>query len=104
MPRRPGSSLCVLGPNGGGKTTLFRVLLGEIEPLRGSIRLHGRPAYVAQTERPRLDFPVSALDVAAMGTLGGRALVASATAPDRPLGPRRPRAGWSGRRAQRRFG
>jgi len=65
----PGESVCVLGPNGGGKTTLFRLLLGELEPLRGSVELSGRPAYVAQTERTRLDFPVTALDVAVMGTL-----------------------------------
>jgi manganese/iron transport system ATP-binding protein/manganese/zinc/iron transport system ATP- binding protein len=61
--------VCVLGPNGGGKTTLFRVLLGELEPSAGRIELSGRPAYVAQTERTRLDFPVTALDVAVMGTL-----------------------------------
>jgi ABC-type Mn2+/Zn2+ transport system ATPase subunit len=65
----PGQSVCVLGPNGGGKTTLFRALLGELEPSAGSIELSGRPAYMAQTERTRLDFPVSALDVALMGTL-----------------------------------
>jgi ABC-type Mn2+/Zn2+ transport system ATPase subunit len=65
----PGQSVCVLGPNGGGKTTLFRVLLGELEPAAGRIELRGRPAYVAQTERTRLDFPVTALDVAVMGTL-----------------------------------
>jgi ABC-type Mn2+/Zn2+ transport system ATPase subunit len=65
----PGQSVCVLGPNGGGKTTLFRVLLGELAPAAGAIELSGRPAYVAQTERTRLDFPVSALDVAVMGTL-----------------------------------
>jgi ABC-type Mn2+/Zn2+ transport system ATPase subunit len=65
----PGQSVCVLGPNGGGKTTLFRVLLGELEPSAGRIELSGRPAYVAQTERTRLDFPVTALDVAVMGTL-----------------------------------
>ena len=64
-----GQSVCVLGPNGGGKTTLFRVLLGELEPVTGRIELSGRPAYVAQTERTRLDFPVTALDVAVMGTL-----------------------------------
>jgi manganese/iron transport system ATP-binding protein/manganese/zinc/iron transport system ATP- binding protein len=64
-----GQSVCVLGPNGGGKTTLFRVLLGELEPTIGRIELSGRPAYVAQTERTRLDFPVTALDVAVMGTL-----------------------------------
>jgi ABC-type Mn2+/Zn2+ transport system ATPase subunit len=65
----PGRTLCVLGPNGGGKTTLFRALLGELQPAAGAVRVDGRPAYVAQTERTRLDFPVSALDVALMGTL-----------------------------------
>jgi ABC-type Mn2+/Zn2+ transport system ATPase subunit len=64
-----GRSVCVLGPNGGGKTTLFRALTGELEPVAGTIRVPGRPAYVAQTERTRLDFPVSALDVALMGSL-----------------------------------
>jgi ABC-type Mn2+/Zn2+ transport system ATPase subunit len=64
-----GQTVCVLGPNGGGKTTLFRALIGELEPLAGSLRIDGRPAYVAQTERTRLDFPVSALDVALMGGL-----------------------------------
>jgi len=66
---QPGSSLCVLGPNGGGKTTLFRALTGELAPLGGAVRVDGRPAYLAQTERTRLDFPVSALDVALMGSL-----------------------------------
>jgi ABC-type Mn2+/Zn2+ transport system ATPase subunit len=64
-----GQTVCVLGPNGGGKTTLFRVLLGELEPATGGVAGAARPAYVAQTERTRLDFPVSALDVALMGTL-----------------------------------
>jgi ABC-type Mn2+/Zn2+ transport system ATPase subunit len=64
-----GTSVCVLGPNGGGKTTLFRALTGELAPSRGRTRVDGRPAYVAQTERTRLDFPVSALDVTLMGTL-----------------------------------
>jgi ABC-type Mn2+/Zn2+ transport system ATPase subunit len=64
-----GSSLCVLGPNGGGKTTLFRALTGELAPLRGTVHVDGRPAYLAQTERTRLDFPVSALEVALMGSL-----------------------------------
>jgi ABC-type Mn2+/Zn2+ transport system ATPase subunit len=61
--------LAVLGPNGGGKTTLFRLLLGELAPLAGRIRAAGGFGYVPQTERSRLDFPVSALDVALMGTL-----------------------------------
>jgi ABC-type Mn2+/Zn2+ transport system ATPase subunit len=66
---RPGERIAVLGPNGGGKTTLFRALLGELAPLSGTVELNARCALVAQTERSRLDFPVTALDVATMGTV-----------------------------------
>jgi ABC-type Mn2+/Zn2+ transport system ATPase subunit len=65
----PGTRIGVLGPNGGGKTTLFRVLLGELRPLHGSVEVRASCGYVPQTERSRLDYPVSALDVALMGTL-----------------------------------
>jgi ABC-type Mn2+/Zn2+ transport system ATPase subunit len=65
----PGQRVALLGPNGGGKTTLLRVLLGELRPMRGSVEVRGRAATVPQTERSRLDFPVSALDVALMGAL-----------------------------------
>lgn len=67
----PGQLVAILGPNGGGKTTLFRALLGELPHSSGAIELRGRVAYVPQTERARLDFPVSALDVALMGTYAG---------------------------------
>jgi ABC-type Mn2+/Zn2+ transport system ATPase subunit len=65
----PGERVAVLGPNGGGKTTLFRTLLGELRPMAGTLERPPRIAVVPQTERSRLDFPVSALDVALMGTL-----------------------------------
>jgi ABC-type Mn2+/Zn2+ transport system ATPase subunit len=63
-----GRLVAVLGPNGGGKTTLFRALLGELPVRRGTVEVAGRPAYVPQTDRARLDFPASALDVALMGS------------------------------------
>jgi manganese/iron transport system ATP-binding protein/manganese/zinc/iron transport system ATP- binding protein len=63
----PGEVVGLLGPNGGGKTTLFLALLGELPARSGSERLSARPAYVPQTDRARLDFPVSAFDVALMG-------------------------------------
>ena len=63
----PGEVIAILGPNGGGKSTLFRALLGELPHRRGTVEVAGSPAYVPQTERARLDFPVSALDVALMG-------------------------------------
>ena len=62
-----GEALAVLGPNGGGKTTLLRLLLGELPVMAGTCVVGGRPAYVAQSGRARLDFPVSALDVVLMG-------------------------------------
>lgn len=64
-----GSRVGILGPNGGGKTTLFRALTGEIAPLSGDLKVRATTATVAQTDRSRLDYPVSALDVAAMGAL-----------------------------------
>ena len=65
----PGRRLAVLGPNGGGKTTLFRALTGELQPVAGRVHAPPRCGVVPQTERSRLDFPVSALDVALMGTV-----------------------------------
>ena len=64
-----GQRLALLGPNGGGKTTLLRAVLGELRPSAGRLTVRGRCGYVPQTERTRLDYPVSALDVAAMGAL-----------------------------------
>ena len=64
-----GQTLALLGPNGGGKTTLLRALLGQLRPLAGSLRVGAACALVPQTERSRLDYPVSALDVAAMGAI-----------------------------------
>lgn len=85
----PGGELVVvLGPNGGGKTTLFKALVGELQPVAGTLEVDGRIAYLPQYDGSRLDFPVSVLDVVSMGTLGerrpwqrgGRAVRARATA------------------------
>jgi ABC-type Mn2+/Zn2+ transport system ATPase subunit len=64
-----GERIALLGPNGGGKSTLLRVLQGTLKPLRGKLEVAARCATVPQTERSRLDFPVSALDVSLMGAL-----------------------------------
>ena len=80
-----GQSIALLGPNGGGKTTLLRALLGQLPAGEGQVELSGRAAYVPQTERSRLDFPVDALGVALMGTY-------SRTPWYRRIGPRERRA------------
>jgi ABC-type Mn2+/Zn2+ transport system ATPase subunit len=68
----PGQRVGVLGPNGGGKSTLFRAALGELPALTGTLQVAGRVGVLPQTERSRLDYPVSALDVALMGALSRR--------------------------------
>jgi ABC-type Mn2+/Zn2+ transport system ATPase subunit len=64
-----GERIAVLGPNGGGKSTLFKVMLGVL-PADGVVRVSSRCGFVPQGDRSRLDYPVSALDVVLMGTLG----------------------------------
>lgn len=64
-----GQTLALLGPNGGGKTTLLRAVLGELQPLAGTLHVGAACGVVPQSERSRLDYPVSALDVAAMGAI-----------------------------------
>jgi len=46
-----GERVALLGPNGGGKTTLMRTILGELPPLAGDLRVAVRCATVPQTER-----------------------------------------------------
>lgn len=66
---RAGQRLALLGSNGGGKTTLLRAVLGELRTFGGTLCVSAVCGTVPQTERSRLDYPVSALDVATMGTL-----------------------------------
>lgn len=73
-----GDFLGIIGPNGGGKTTLFKVILGLIKPSRGSVsvwgdspeRARGFIGYAPQYPLLDRDFPASVWDVALMGRLG----------------------------------
>src|SRR6266550_5771371 len=64
-----GERIGVLGPNGGGKSTLFKVMLGVLPADAGRLEVHSRCGFVPQSDRSRLDYPVSALDVVLMGAL-----------------------------------
>lgn len=72
-----GDFACVVGPNGGGKTTLLRLILGLNKPLRGKVSIFGqspeqvreRIGYVPQFSKFDSNFPVSVLDVVLMGCL-----------------------------------
>jgi zinc transport system ATP-binding protein len=72
-----GDFLGIIGPNGGGKTTLLKLLLGILKPDRGLIRVLGeephdaklRVGYVPQDTDFNRTFPISVMDVALMGRL-----------------------------------
>jgi len=74
---KQGDFLAILGPNGGGKTTLLKLLLGILKPDRGEIKVLGksprdakhRVGYVPQNTDFNITFPISVSDVAMMGRL-----------------------------------
>jgi len=91
-----GELLCLLGPNGVGKTTLFKTILGLLPCLQGHILLDGKPArdwprrrfarwvgYVPQAHTP--PFPFRVIDVVTMGRVAHLGLFASPKAGDRQL-------------------
>ncbi|MHC4447713.1 MAG: metal ABC transporter ATP-binding protein [Planctomycetota bacterium] len=73
-----GALVGIVGPNGAGKTTLLKAVLDLVPLAWGRIEVFGQPyrrgrelvGYVPQRESVDWDFPVSALDVAAMGRYG----------------------------------
>jgi zinc transport system ATP-binding protein len=74
----PLDSVCIVGPNGGGKTTLIKLILGLLEPDQGTVRVFGKPpqeallhlGYVPQYSHYDPQFPVTVIDVVLMGRLG----------------------------------
>ena len=73
----PGDFLAIIGPNGGGKTTLLKLMLGLLEPDRGTISVLGHPpkeaapriGYVPQEVGVNKGFPISVLHVVLMGRM-----------------------------------
>lgn len=69
----PNTMLGVLGPSGGGKTTLFQTMAGLIPHSEGSVTVcgahaqRGGVAYVSQTDTMNWNFPATVHDVVSMG-------------------------------------
>jgi zinc transport system ATP-binding protein len=92
----PGELVAVIGPNGGGKTTLVRLALGLLQPAAGSVRLFGLPpaaavqrvGYVPQFATFPRDFPITARETVRIGRLGRRAWWRPLAAADRAAADR----------------
>lgn len=74
---KPGEFVGIFGPNGGGKTTLLKLLLGFLKPLKGSLEILGespkvsreKMGYVPQISHLDKQFPITVLEVVMMGCL-----------------------------------
>lgn len=115
-----GDFLAVLGPNGGGKSTLVKTILGTVHPSSGSIRFDhgpstggGRPSigYVPQIKTMDRSFPARSIELVATARtgrwpwrIGGDLLVDTETALERAGAShlaQRPLSGLSGGELQR---
>jgi zinc transport system ATP-binding protein len=83
--------LGIIGPNGGGKSTLLKVILGLVKPDRGRVSVLGRPpeqsrdqiGYVSQHYSFDRDFPVNVREVVTMGRYGRAGLLRRYSGDDR---------------------
>jgi zinc transport system ATP-binding protein len=75
----PGEFLGIIGPNGGGKSTLVKLILGLLRPHGGAISVMGSSPHTARSrigyvpQYPtfsRRDFPISVMDTVLLGRLG----------------------------------
>jgi zinc transport system ATP-binding protein len=77
-----GDFFAITGPNGGGKTTLLKAMMGLIKPIRGSIRVMGEPpsegwkhiGYVPQFAEYDRAYPISVEEVVLMGRRSRRGM------------------------------
>jgi zinc transport system ATP-binding protein len=79
----------VIGPNGGGKTTLLRVILGLIRPIKGSLTFNANLldrksiGYLPQISTGDTNYPVTVTDIILSGLMIRKGIISSMTLDDR---------------------
>lgn len=63
-----GEYVALIGPNGGGKTTLIKSMLGLIKQSKGEVKINGRVSYVPQLNTVNKEFPATVKDMVLSGT------------------------------------
>ena len=67
--------LAIIGPNGGGKSTLLKLILGLLTPQNGKIQKkikNNQIGYVPQNTNLNIDFPITALEIVLMGHISSK--------------------------------
>lgn len=92
---QPGTITALVGPNGGGKSTLFKSIMGFLKPTIGRVMIGGLSveqaqkrqlmAYVPQADDVDWNFPISVFDVVMMGRYGYMNLLRIPSGKDRRL-------------------
>jgi zinc transport system ATP-binding protein len=81
-----GEFVAIAGPNGGGKTTLVRLIVGLQQPTAGTIELLSRKVgYLPQRAQPGLDAPVTVRELVSSGRASRARLLGPLTTADRTV-------------------
>ncbi len=91
-----GDFVAIIGPNGGGKTTLVKLMLGLLRPKKGKVKLLGddpaktrrRVGYMPQYSTGEKGFPITVFEVALLGRLGFTGLGCRFTSEDKDAAQR----------------
>lgn len=86
-----GDFVAIIGPNGGGKTTLMKLMLGLIQPQQGQVRIFGQKpplrkanlGYVPQNTQRNLEFPITVFETVQTGLLSPEKWFQASSAPQK---------------------